>query len=338
MKSIQNIWVFFISTMIVVAGCNPFSSEDKKKDETSEIILYNIFSDYETSVFTGVNVMFDGLVVGPIHSVDVLIDDFRIGSSEVVENAYSMIYAINYPGASREVKTIGFNEAGDSVFAIIDYIKVITPELEIPDFDSTCIAALSDSGVDFNISAAQPGVSTPVNLIMPIQEIGFRYLESDEGRGSMMMDCDLAMTIVGAIPVFKKYGVKEVLDIGVYNYRCIGGGTPPNCPNGVSQHAYAKALDIGGFVLEDSATLILSEDWVINDSIPTCDIQETTRKDSILHLIACEMHDLQLWGNTLTPNYNDAHWNHFHLDLKEGDYFLKKSHVHRSIDDAEDWH
>ena len=33
-------------------------------------------------------------------------------------------------------------------------------------------------------------------------------------------------------------------------------------------------------------------------------------------------HDLQTWNVVLTPDYNSAHDNHFHLDLTPGSHFL----------------
>jgi hypothetical protein len=68
-----------------------------------------------------------------------------------------------------------------------------------------------------------------------------------------------------------------------------------------SEHATADAIDVSGFVLTDGTTVSVARDWSADD-----------RKGHFLHVIrdgACG-----LFSTVLSPDYNAAHRNHFHLD------------------------
>ena len=122
----------------------------------------------------------------------------------------------------------------------------------------------------------------------------------------------------------RAHGVSEIVDIGIYNYRCIDQTkTPPNCT--LSQHAYAKAIDIAELVTTDGTHYSVLNDWVI-DTTATCSAETANDKDSFLHRVICELKAAGVWNIVLTPNYNDAHRNHFHVDLTSGSDFIKRAH------------
>jgi hypothetical protein len=68
-----------------------------------------------------------------------------------------------------------------------------------------------------------------------------------------------------------------------------------------SQHARANAVDIGGFRLENGKHISVAGDWKGHD-----------REARFLHNVhtrAC-----RYFRVAIGPDYNRAHWNHFHLD------------------------
>lgn len=68
-----------------------------------------------------------------------------------------------------------------------------------------------------------------------------------------------------------------------------------------SRHATAEALDIAGFILEDGTRIRVLKEWNGEDA-----------RSRFLHELrdaACLFFD-----GVLTPDYNDAHRDHFHLD------------------------
>ncbi len=90
--------------------------------------------------------------------------------------------------------------------------------------------------------------------------------------------------------------VARMEHLGSYNCRNIrGGGT-------ISQHASGNAIDIAAFVLADGTRVTLKRDW---DGDPARAAFLRDARDG-----ACE-----LFSTTLSPDFNAAHADHFHLDM-----------------------
>lgn len=197
-------------------------------------------------------------------------------------------------------------------------VRVTDPAL------ATCRAWLDQYGIAYTVASPHDGVDDPVTLTTPINGMVYRYLGNASPRASFFMDCTLARSLVRAAPHWRTRGVVEVQDIGVYNYRCIGTGTPPNCPQGMSQHAYAKAIDLARFVHADGTTYTVETDWVIDPTGGgTCSAATEDPKDDWLHRVICDLKADAVWNIALTPNYNADHRDHFHVDLTEGSDFIR---------------
>jgi hypothetical protein len=208
-------------------------------------------------------------------------------------------------------------------------VRVVEPEV------ADCHAWLDLYGLDWQPAAAQLGVADPVSVTPPINGVSYRYVENTGPRATFFMDCALARSLARAAPVLRARGVVEVADIGVYNYRCIGGGAPP-CERGLSQHAQAMGIDIAGVTDVDGLYSSVNDDWVIDGAgEPTCTAATEAGKDEFLHELICALKAARVWNIVLTPNYNAAHRNHFHVDLTPGSDYLKS---HRGVDDGPDRH
>ena len=91
--------------------------------------------------------------------------------------------------------------------------------------------------------------------------------------------------------------VSEVETFGSYNCRRIYGRATGDW----SEHARANALDVAGFRLEDGRRISVAADW-----------RDSRARGRFLHDVrdgAC-----RLFTHTLSPDYNAAHRDHFHLD------------------------
>ncbi len=211
-------------------------------------------------------------------------------------------------------------DAGGAVVATAS-VDVTVVEPTVAD----CLGWLDLYGIPYDVGPARQGVPDPVTLTTPINGIPYRYLGNTGVRPTFFMDCSLARSLLEAAPHLRARGVVEVTDIGVYNYRCIGSGTPPDCPSGLSQHAYARGIDIAGFTDADGIYYSVNDDWVIDPtSEPTCAAATEGDKDTFLHEVICELKQHGIWNIVLTPNYNSAHRNHFHVDLTPGANFIRK--------------
>jgi hypothetical protein len=93
--------------------------------------------------------------------------------------------------------------------------------------------------------------------------------------------------------------VERVIHWGTYSCRNIN-----RRPEGRrSEHASANAIDVAGFVLADGQEVTVRSDWSGSDP----------RKAAFLRAVrdgACAFFDV-----VLSPDYNAAHHDHFHLDM-----------------------
>ena len=185
--------------------------------------------------------------------------------------------------------------------------------------EKQCSAWLDFLGVQYTLGPDVEGVIDPVTVQMPVRGIEYRYYYDDTFRTSLVADCQAVRAMALMAPYLKERNIASVVDIGVYDYRCIGGGTPPGCPQGISQHARARAIDLHAFVAEDGTEYNVEFDWVIDgEQEQTCGAATEGGKDEWLHDLVCEMFDVGLWTVALTPNWNAAHRNHFHVDVTPG--------------------
>lgn len=126
------------------------------------------------------------------------------------------------------------------------------------------------------------------------------------------MTCPLARSFAawvryGVVPAARQHLGSEVVRIesyGTYACRNINGaiGGPR------SQHAFANAVDIAAFVLKDGRRVTLKDGW--NGGDPAMQAFLRTVRAS-----ACRR-----FGVVLSPDYNDAHRDHFHFDMGRGPF------------------
>lgn len=90
--------------------------------------------------------------------------------------------------------------------------------------------------------------------------------------------------------------LRQIETMGSYSCRNVAGSSR------LSAHATARAIDVSAFVLADGRRITVRQDW----SGGTADQQRFLR---IVHDSACKR-----FGTVLSPDYNAAHTDHFHLE------------------------
>lgn len=101
------------------------------------------------------------------------------------------------------------------------------------------------------------------------------------------------------IPAAEKYlgsPVAEIKAFGTFQCRNVAD------TDKLSEHAYAKAIDVASFVLADGRKITVLDDYYSKGA--EGDFLREIRQR------ACDLFDV-----TLGPDYNEAHANHFHLDV-----------------------
>ena len=148
-------------------------------------------------------------------------------------------------------------------------------------------------------------IEDPVWLYSPVNGVAIRHVGiADDGE--VLVSCDTAVSIVGSAAVAQSLGADEILHIGTYVCKVIGDG-----PN-ISQHGLGQAIDIGGFTLSDGREVSVLDDWEDGNPNPT------TELGIFLREFTDQVWAMNLWNIILTPEYNAAHDNHFHVDVTPG--------------------
>lgn len=178
-----------------------------------------------------------------------------------------------------------------------------------------CTETLTSLGLNWRDAAATKGIADPVTVASPIRGVAFRYVGSSSSS-PVLGNCALFIKLAAAADKMKAYGVSEFTHIGTYNYRTIAGSTK------LSQHALGMAIDIGGF-RAGGVYYTLASNFTKNTSQPTCTQPRTTAGDKLFKGWACDAKAAGIFNIMLTPNYNDAHRDHFHVDLSPGSDMIR---------------
>ena len=148
-------------------------------------------------------------------------------------------------------------------------------------------------------------VEEPVWVLSPVYGVELEYYDGTPTPRSLA-SCEMAHSIADTVLDVEPFGVAAVRHIGTYNCRVIGGTTS------LSRHGYGDAIDIYGFRFEDGRVWTLVDDWEHGTDSPESDAA------AFLYDAAHRWYDDWIWNIILTPNYNSAHDNHFHVDLSPG--------------------
>jgi hypothetical protein len=179
---------------------------------------------------------------------------------------------------------------------------------------ATCHDWLDLYQLDYTAGPMNLGIADPITVKAPVNGVAYRFNGNADQRKTVYGDCTLIKSLAEAAPIMRDHDIVELVDIGVYNYRCIDQTkTPPNCS--MSQHAYAKAIDIAAFIDGGGTKYSVLTDWLIDPATTTCSAETEGDKDTFLHTVICALKAADVWNIVLTPNYNSAHRNHFHVDL-----------------------
>ncbi len=183
-----------------------------------------------------------------------------------------------------------------------------------PDGSSTCVQELAALGVQFEVrgdqsEAAGNGltceISDAVRVQNPINGVVYRYIESASAT-PLYGSCELMLAVYELSGLLREYGINEVGHIGTYNCRVISGTST------LSRHGYGDAIDLGSFFTTSGQEYNIIRDWEHDTTT------FSTEAARALYEIGQQMHARGIFNIVLTPNYNAAHDNHFHVDLTPG--------------------
>jgi predicted esterase len=170
-----------------------------------------------------------------------------------------------------------------------------------------CLAELREKGIK-----AQPyeqelltPVPVPVELRGPVGGVKFHMVH--ESR-PFLIACELATRLPLITAAVTPHGVRTVSAISAYRDK----------PR-TSFHTLGLALDIWRFSTKDGV-LRVEHDFEVTPGHETCSAPtpQSERGRALLD-IACRLGASRQFSSVLTPNYNEGHRDHFHLDVRPDD-------------------
>ena len=171
----------------------------------------------------------------------------------------------------------------------------------LQDDPALCDQVLNTSGLRVSRQA-----DTPTDAACPLRSV-LRVQGADVAlSSSFLASCPLAV----AFALFERHSLQPaaqaVFDQAVSRVEHLGSFACRNIYNRadgrLSQHASANALDIAGFRLADGRSISVLKDWPGQG--------DSARFLRLVRDGACDDFNV-----VLSPDYNAAHRNHFHLDM-----------------------
>lgn len=178
----------------------------------------------------------------------------------------------------------------------------------------TCESELKKRGIAYTRLEEARGVVAPLRLDGPLSGVKFRSnLPAAKARTSPydVYDCRLVLALDDFAKVLSKHDIVEVMHLSVW--RPVSAKTPLKGPG--RRHTGALAIDAAIFKTSDGKSLSVEKDFHGRIGAKPCPAPESA---SELRKIACEANDQRLFNVLLTPDYNWAHRNHFHLEVTAG--------------------
>lgn len=182
-----------------------------------------------------------------------------------------------------------------------------------PDLRDDCEGDLARAGVRFRAA------SLPVHLEhrgkmtcgAPQVVIYERGPGAIAYRPPPLLTCSMALALASFEKIVQEEASRElrspvvrVEQLGTYSCREIVA-----FPGWVSEHSYANAIDLARFVLKNGTTIDVQRDFDLGDDEPR------RPGGRFLRSISRRAFDEDVFSHVLTPFFNAAHRNHFHLDL-----------------------
>jgi hypothetical protein len=172
--------------------------------------------------------------------------------------------------------------------------------------EARCHEALRDAGIPFRPLGTHPTpIPSPVEILGPVDGVWFRMIHDDR---PLTLSCEMAARLSVVARIVKRHGVRGVDVMSAYRH------WPRQ-----SFHTFGLGLDLARFWTDDG-WLSVNDDFVETPAEYTCEAAEPTdEKAKKLVRIACALYRSGQFSSVLTPNYNDGHRDHFHLDARPHD-------------------
>jgi hypothetical protein len=182
-----------------------------------------------------------------------------------------------------------------------------------------CEAELTARNIAFDRETAK-GVKAPVRLKGPLHGVTYRSNQKEAERATSIWeiaDCRLVLALDDFARILAAHDIVEVRHYSMYRR------APKSWPDDKigSRHVGGLALDAAKFIKSDGSTLDVLDDFKGKRYRKVCGKDAPKGKTEAareLREIVCSALDEGMFSVILTPNFNRAHRNHFHLEVTAG--------------------
>ncbi len=168
-----------------------------------------------------------------------------------------------------------------------------------------CFAELDARHLGYK-HASRPGIELGVELTGAIG--GIELVSEDQ---PLVIDCSLAVSLDEACKYIHALGIAKATFSSAYSRRNVRGTNHP------SKHSFGLAIDVHTFAGPDLGTLRVDRDFEqgLGDDLD-CVGAPLTQGGAVLKILQCQFVRSGLFYLVLSPDYDDAHHDHFHLEAK----------------------
>lgn len=186
---------------------------------------------------------------------------------------------------------------------------------------ASCLVELRRLGVRFREAGPARGVLAPIRLEGPLGGVVWHTeLPAAERDASPheLVDCRLALALHELGPSLVARGIDEAV---VHSFwRPPPASWPLDRPS--LRHPGGLAVDVKRFVRRHAGDLVIARDWRPAIGAPPCAsgarVEPPTAEAAELRALFCEAARERRFTSMLSPNYDRAHHDHLHLELRPG--------------------
>jgi hypothetical protein len=179
--------------------------------------------------------------------------------------------------------------------------------------EDDCLESLRAQGIAYRrLPWHPPLIPTPVEIRSDIGGVTFRKSLADR---PFIVACELATRLPVLAEVLADHDVREVVVMSAWR----------RGPS-YSFHRAGLAIDVSKLVTESGERLSIEHDFVTTPGQATCaGDPPADRRARILRDIVCDLDRARTFSTIITPNYNEGHRDHLHLDVRPDDprFFLR---------------
>ncbi len=154
--------------------------------------------------------------------------------------------------------------------------------------------------------ASRPGIADAVEITGPLGGVTF----TSWGQ-PLVIDCSLAVSLDEAGHYLRALGLDKATFSSAYSRRKV------RFTDHWSKHSFGLAIDVHTFTGPDLGTLRVDRDFEqgLGDEVD-CVGKPLTQAGAVLEILKCQLVRSGLFQLVLSPDYDDAHHDHFHLQVK----------------------